>query len=247
MNLESGGEALVDRLALEAEYANLADPEVEQFLSDVQRAALIGALSVVAIMALWSALVSRLAAKGASTTLTSYLADSPIPVTALAAAQFALSTAEGNGLTSNQTRKMVRSYLGLDGEKPGSMMTPDGGFSWRGSSQAATRTAATADFGNSMIAQLQAEGYTHKRWMTRYDSRVRETHVGADRQTVLLDEPFIVGGIPLRYPGDPMAADIGEVISCRCVIVGVRFGDRPLDKPAGTAPWNDPYPGPNVS
>ena len=242
MNPESGGEALGGRQTLEDEYAQLAAPEVEQFLTDVQRAALIGALSALAVMALWSALLGRLRTRGASSTLTDSLADSPIPTVALEAAQFAVATAAGAGMTAAQRRVLVRESLGLEGDKIGSMVTPDGGFSWRGSADSAIRTAATADFGESMLNQLYAEGYTHKRWMTRYDSRVRDSHAGADRQTVLLDEPFIVGGIALRYPGDPMSADTGEIINCRCVLIGVNFGDRPLDHPAGTEPWNNPRP-----
>lgn len=242
MNHMSAGEALGGRQTLEDEYAKIAAPEVEQFLSDVQRAALIGALSAIAVTALWGALLQRLRTRGASSTLTDSLADSPIPSVALETAQFAVATAVGAGMTAAQRRALVRESLGLEGDKIGSMTTPEGGFSWRGSTYSAIRTAATADFGDSMLNQLYAEGYTHKRWMTRYDSRVRDSHAHVDRMTVKLDEPFIVGGIPLRYPGDPMAADISEVINCRCVLIGVNFGDRPLDHPAGTEPWLNPRP-----
>lgn len=242
MKPESGGEALGGRQSLEDEYAQLAAPEVEQFLTDVQRAALIGAISAITVMALWDALIERLRTRGVSSTLTDSLADSPIPSAALESAQFAVATAVGAGMTAAQRRALVRESLGLEGDKIGSMSTPEGGFSWRGSAYSAIRTAATADFGDSMLNQLYAEGYTHKRWMTRYDTRVRDSHMHADRQTVRLDEPFIVGGIALRYPGDPMAADISEIINCRCVLVGVNFGDRPLDHPAGTEPWNNPRP-----
>lgn len=56
-----------------------------------------------------------------------------------------------------------------------------------------------------------------KQWVTVGDSRVRATHTSADRQTVDLDSPFIVGGFPMRHPGDSsLGAPVREWINCRC-------------------------------
>lgn len=54
-----------------------------------------------------------------------------------------------------------------------------------------------------------------KTWLSHHDDRVRPTHREADGQQVALDHPFIVGGSPMMFPGDP-AAPPGEVINCRC-------------------------------
>lgn len=56
-----------------------------------------------------------------------------------------------------------------------------------------------------------------KTWDTSGDQRTRETHVEADGQTVDIDEPFIVGGESLMFPGDiSMGASAEEIINCRC-------------------------------
>ena len=47
--------------------------------------------------------------------------------------------------------------------------------------------------------------------------RTRPAHLLADGQTVALTEPFIVGGEPLQFPGDP-SGSAGNVIQCRCTI-----------------------------
>jgi len=56
-----------------------------------------------------------------------------------------------------------------------------------------------------------------KSWATVGDKRVRLTHVRANGQRVNINEPFLVGGALLMYPGDTsMGAPIKEVAGCRC-------------------------------
>lgn len=56
-----------------------------------------------------------------------------------------------------------------------------------------------------------------KQWITVADDRVRPSHVAADRQTVPIDDAFIVGGAQMRHPGDiTLGAPIQEWINCRC-------------------------------
>lgn len=45
----------------------------------------------------------------------------------------------------------------------------------------------------------------------------RPAHLAADGQTVPLTQPFMVGGEPLQYPGDP-SGSAGNVIQCRCAL-----------------------------
>lgn len=52
-------------------------------------------------------------------------------------------------------------------------------------------------------------------WRTKKDTRVRESHELAEGQRQLPGVPFIVGGYPLMYPGDP-AAPLELVAGCRC-------------------------------
>lgn len=57
----------------------------------------------------------------------------------------------------------------------------------------------------------------NKTWQTVGDKIVRATHKSANGQTKLLDEPYIVGGQSLQYPGDnSLGATIEETINCRC-------------------------------
>lgn len=57
-----------------------------------------------------------------------------------------------------------------------------------------------------------------KQWIAEVDDRTREDHIDADGQIVGWDEPFIVGGEELDYPGDP-AGSAEQTINCRCVSV----------------------------
>jgi hypothetical protein len=52
-------------------------------------------------------------------------------------------------------------------------------------------------------------------WITRRDDLVRELHVPMDGQRQRAGQPFLVGGFPLLYPGQPVGPP--EVwINCRC-------------------------------
>jgi hypothetical protein len=59
-------------------------------------------------------------------------------------------------------------------------------------------------------------GTTFKAWRTQGDTSVRPTHQQAEfQQPIPLDQPFLVGGAHLRYPGDSSGPP-EEVINCRC-------------------------------
>lgn len=56
-----------------------------------------------------------------------------------------------------------------------------------------------------------------REWVTVGDEKVRAAHVAADGQIRKINEPFIVDGEALRYPGDTsLGASAGNVINCRC-------------------------------
>lgn len=97
------------------------------------------------------------------------------------------------------------------------------------------RTLYTAGANNAQLAALKAHGYTHKRWLTARDNRVRVAqgssrfdHRQMDGVVVPIDEPFVTpAGSRLLYPGDrSLGAPPGEVMNCRCTVVGVVLGNE---------------------
>jgi hypothetical protein len=97
------------------------------------------------------------------------------------------------------------------------------------------RTLYTAGANNAQLAALKDQGYTHKRWLTARDNRVRVAqgssrfdHRRMDGVTVPIDEPFVTpAGSRLMYPGDrSLGAPAGEVVNCRCTVVGVMLGSE---------------------
>ncbi len=82
------------------------------------------------------------------------------------------------------------------------------------------RNAAAAEVHTAAQVSTQAAaeltGKVQKRmWMCRLDGREREAHHDAHKQIVGLNEPYIVGGERLRFPGDPRSS-IHNWIHCRC-------------------------------
>ncbi|MGW2100374.1 phage minor head protein [Streptomyces olivaceoviridis] len=56
-----------------------------------------------------------------------------------------------------------------------------------------------------------------KQWITQHDARVRHAHDAVDGALRLIDEAFTVAGIPMQYPGDPMAP-AALTVNCRCYL-----------------------------
>lgn len=240
----SAGAVLSARAPLEDSYRQLVNGEVQAFVTEVGRRAEDAAsggpaLTVAVALVMWGAMIDRVSAKVPATSqLLVELSASDLPARAVEAATAEVARSAQLGLSVAEADARVKTVLGLSrtpvegmGGEFGKMLMqlpPDGGAatsvrSWEGDSDAMARTASTADFGDSMLQQLRNEGYTHKRWATRYDSRVRDTHAAVDRVTIPLEETFLVGGCSMRYPADPMASNVGEAINCRCVLIGVRY------------------------
>ncbi len=94
----------------------------------------------------------------------------------------------------------------------------------------ATEVHGANEYGSSQAAQLS--GLTLKKvWLSTFDSKVRADHADAHGQEVGTDEPFIVGGEPLMYPGDP-AGSPGNIINCRCTVyyISVQSQDDEIGK-----------------
>lgn len=56
-----------------------------------------------------------------------------------------------------------------------------------------------------------------KIWDSSGDARTREDHRRANGQTVKLGELFVVGGYPMKHPGDTNAP-ASQTVNCRCIV-----------------------------
>jgi len=89
---------------------------------------------------------------------------------------------------------------------------------WRAERIARTETIRAANFG--ALEGYRQAGIRKKEWVTALDERTREWHAEADGQIVDIDDVFIVGGEPLRFPGDPEGSP-ENTINCRCTVAPV--------------------------
>ena len=88
--------------------------------------------------------------------------------------------------------------------------------------QTITRTETHNAANESAQATAEATGIDMRRqWVASQDERTRTTHATANGQIVGMQEPFIVGGIELRFPGDSTANAPQETINCRCAVIFV--------------------------
>jgi uncharacterized protein with gpF-like domain len=91
-------------------------------------------------------------------------------------------------------------------------------WAWRAVTVARTETVGALNAGRTDAFGAVAEelgGPFEQMWLATLDNRTREDHREADGQTVGLGEPFIVGGEPLAFPGDP-SGSAANIINCRC-------------------------------
>ena len=81
-----------------------------------------------------------------------------------------------------------------------------------------TRWISTASVNvGTYAAAIAEEDEVTITWITMEDEAVRPAHEDAHGQTVPIGTSFTVGGVPMRFPGDP-TAPIELWINCRCVI-----------------------------
>lgn len=76
----------------------------------------------------------------------------------------------------------------------------------------------------AMVAETLGGDFEHT-WLATLDLRVRTAHKLADKQSVPLGTPFIVGDEPLMRPGDPNGSP-ENVIQCRCTTLLTRPGEQ---------------------
>jgi hypothetical protein len=95
---------------------------------------------------------------------------------------------------------------------------------YRSATIARTETHNAASYANQKIVESMAIPNMQKQWMTTQDERSRDIHRAVNGTKVPLDEDFIVGGVPMSYPGDPKGG-AKNVINCRCVLLYVTDDD----------------------
>jgi HK97 family phage portal protein len=64
--------------------------------------------------------------------------------------------------------------------------------------------------------EIQAAPYRLKIWFTALDERVRASHKLMHGLKIPVNQPWVVNGSSLRFPGDPQGA-ASETINCRCI------------------------------
>jgi len=81
----------------------------------------------------------------------------------------------------------------------------------------------TTGLGNFTGLKVQkSDGWRRKRWVTARDEAVRDAHASdGEGQVVAINEPFIVGGEELMFPGDPQAS-AENTVNCRCLVLPAR-------------------------
>jgi uncharacterized protein with gpF-like domain len=84
---------------------------------------------------------------------------------------------------------------------------------------ARTETHGAANYGVDQAAK-ETGLQLRKEWVSAEDERTRESHVEANGQIVGMEEPFIIGGAALMFPGDPSGPP-EETINCRCAVAHI--------------------------
>lgn len=85
-------------------------------------------------------------------------------------------------------------------------------------------TETSAAYGFARHEAMAGAGIQYKSWLSSHGPNVREAHAQAESDyadsPIPIDEPFIVDGEELMYPGDD-AGSPGNVINCHCIQLAV--------------------------
>jgi hypothetical protein len=93
----------------------------------------------------------------------------------------------------------------------------------------AQRAVNAGQFAAGLAEQVRTGALYVKTWLATEDTRTRPEHREADGQQVPLDQPFMVGGVPLAYPGDPLGPP-HLTIQCRCSFTVERSSEPPTSR-----------------
>jgi SPP1 gp7 family putative phage head morphogenesis protein len=111
-----------------------------------------------------------------------------------------LAADRANGLSIPEMTRHIQGYFDVNA---------------RSRAETIARTQVIGANNYADVETYKANGVDKKEWLATGDERTRDSHAAADGQVVGVNEPFIVGGASLQYPGDPDGPP-EEVVSCRC-------------------------------
>jgi SPP1 gp7 family putative phage head morphogenesis protein len=130
------------------------------------------------------------------------------------------------GITETTRDNLKEAILeGIDaGESPTQIakriQTAYDGFSAHRALTIARTEVVRASNAASQVAATSRGFAMDKQWLATPDERTRSWHAAADGQRVSLEEPFIVNGEELMFPGDDSrGASANNLINCRCTEV----------------------------
>lgn len=156
----------------------------------------------------------------------------PVKASSLLKASQAISTervAAVNQVTQRKIAATLRS--GLDQGEPLQQLTDRisdvlGESRARALRIARTQTAGALNTGRH--AAMVAAGNDGKGWITSGDDHVRQAHrqAGLDYAAAIpIEQPFIVGGERLMYPGDP-SGSAANIVNCRCLQIALALREQ---------------------
>jgi hypothetical protein len=242
--LASPGDAVARIVRLESSVETLMGRMLRAFLADVDDLAARDGASIT-VGGIWLLWAQRSGAAIVETPrvvavwLAQSIVETDIPDVVYESIQAVYAAAAIEGWSAATTRDQVRLALQPD-TGPSSLVAAGrrgprhgarwedldtGGMTFMDRMKRDARTAVTGLDGILTSSALRDAGFTRKRWVTRHDAKVRETHREAEGDTVPLEQPFYVGGYPLMYPGE-RGAPPALVINCRCTMVGTRWRAR---------------------
>jgi len=94
----------------------------------------------------------------------------------------------------------------------------------RARAQSIARTQVSGAVSTGRHAGMKAAGVELKGWLSSRDNNVRTAHRQAEADYgagIALNQPFMVGGDALMYPGDPNGS-AAMIINCRCLQIAIR-------------------------
>ena len=103
------------------------------------------------------------------------------------------------------------------------VLSYSGSERWPSRARTIAQTETTRAYGvGTLAAGMEQSRLTgrmlQKKWITAHDERVRLSHKAVDGDVEDLGMPFYVDGVPMMFPGDPLAPP-DLVINCRCDLV----------------------------
>jgi hypothetical protein len=121
-----------------------------------------------------------------------------------------------DGVNAGQTVEQIA-------ERVDRVLSYTGSERWPNRARTIAQTETTRAYGaGTLAAGMEQSRLTgrllRKRWDSERDEKVRIPHREVDGETVDLGMPFYVDGIPMMFPGDPLAPP-DLVINCRCDLV----------------------------